>query len=128
MNMLGLPKIKEETFQRTLVLVSPLKNKNLYTGNEDIETVKLIQVCMRRQDVRRSKIVINSDDVFETLDEMSVSIKDYDLVSAKLRLFIRGQKRSTTVEIKPPGNTKLKKRKEKHLIEDYLREKGALLV
>ena len=53
-----------------------------------------------------------------------------EFVSAKLKFLVKrdGKKsKSFTVEIKPPENSKIPQKKEKQIIEDYLKEQGVLL-
>jgi len=53
-----------------------------------------------------------------------------EFVSAKLKFMMKrdGKKsRGVTVEVRPPENSKIPQKKEKQIIEDYLREQGVLL-
>jgi hypothetical protein len=126
--ILGLKEIPQETYEKTLVVVNPVREQLFYGGNKDIATVKLVQVSLRQISNPRVKMMLKSDDVFQTLDEMELSLNDFDLMSAKLKFYFHENRRPVTVEIKPPGNTKIKKRREKEMIENYLREKHVLLV
>ncbi|MBU1863427.1 MAG: hypothetical protein KKH94_07200 [Candidatus Omnitrophica bacterium] len=126
--ILGLKEIPQETYEKTLVVVNPVREQLFYGGNKDISTVKLVQVSLRQISNPRVKMILKSDDVFQTLDDMELSLNDFNLLSAKLKFFFHENRRPVTVEINPPGNTKIKKRREKEIIENYLREKHVLLV
>ncbi|MBI4733625.1 MAG: hypothetical protein HY779_02195, partial [Rubrobacteridae bacterium] len=126
---LGLAKIDDSTINNSLVDLEPIKKKTFsYTGNEQIEAVKLTEV--------RAKLggglflTLKSGDIAGRLQSFGLGSDGTEYLSAKLKFLIkRDAKKSKqiAVEIKPPENSKVPEKKEKKIIEDYLREQGVLL-
>jgi len=129
--ILGMDQIDESTFNNTLVVLDPIKNGTFdYSGNDDVESVRLTEARVKCRGSREYKVTVNSGDVRQAFSELNLSMQDVEFVSAKLRFFINrsGKKaKSITVEIKPPENTKLPEKAEKGIIEAYLRDNGVLL-
>ena len=129
--ILGMDQVDESTFNNTLVVLDPIKNGSFdYTGNDDVESVRLTEARVKCRGSREYKVTVNSGDVRQAFSEMNLSMQDVEFVSVKLRFYIKrsGKKsKSVTVEVKPPENTKLPERAEKGIIESYLRDNGVLL-
>lgn len=129
-NILGLSKIDEDTINKTLVSLEPIKKSSFnYTGNEFIENVKLTEVRVKQAGFIR--LIIGAPDITKLFSSYGLSHDKTEFISAKLKFAVRreGKKsKNITVEIKPPETTKLKERKETKIIEDYLRKNGVLLV
>jgi len=129
--ILGLDKIDDKTLNSTLVVIDPIKNGSFnYSGNEHIESIRLTEVRVKCRGTQVIRVAIGCGNVTQAFSDLGLSLGDAEYVSAKLRFCIRrsGKKaKSITVEIKPPENTKLPEKKEKGIIEAYLREQGVLL-
>lgn len=129
--IMGLSEIDERTRMGTLVILDPIKNKSFnYGGNGQVETVKLTEIRIKQRGAGPIRLTINSMDVTQLFNRYHVSSDETEFLSAKLKFTIKreGKKsKNITVEIKPPGNTKVPEKVEKKIIEDYLREQGVLL-
>lgn len=130
--ILGLNKIDDKTLHSTLVVLDPIKNGTFnYSGNKHIESVHLTEVRVKCRGSKIIKVTINCGDVTQAFSDLGLSLQNSEYISAKLKFLIRreGKKsKQITVEIKPPENTKLPEKKEKGIIEAYLKENGVLLV
>jgi hypothetical protein len=126
---LGLEVIDPATLAGSLVDLEPIRGKTFsYEGNDHIERVMLTEVetKMRGGSLRMS---LRSNNL-STMDSFGLSSDGTEYVSAKLKFLIRrdGKKsKSVSVLIKPPENSKIPEKKEKKIIEDYLREQGVML-
>jgi hypothetical protein len=129
--ILDINQIDEKTLNSTLVVLDPIKNGSFdYSGNDKIESVQLTEVKVQCRGSKIIKVTINCGDVRQAFSDLGMSLQDAEYVSAKLRFYIKQEKKkskSITVEIKPPENTKLLEKKEKIIIEEYLRNNGVLL-
>ncbi len=130
-SILGLSEIDEKTLNNTLVFLDPIKDESFdYNGNKDIESIRLTEVRARLPRERDLFVTLKSRDIAEFLSKYGLSQDGAEFISAKLKFFIRreGKKsRPVSIEIKPPANSRVPKKKEKKIIEDYLREQGVLL-
>jgi len=126
----GLDEIDESTLNETLVVLDPIKNRTFdYNGNEQIEAVKLTAVDAKLRG-GALRLLLKSGDLTNTIQGFGLGSDGAEYVSAKLKFLIKrdGKKsKQIAVEIKPPENSKVPEKKEKKIIEDYLREQGVLL-
>jgi hypothetical protein len=126
----GLDEIDEGTLKNTLVVLDPIKKRTFnYDGNEQIEAVKLTSVDAKLRG-GALRLQLRSNDLTNTIQGFGLGSDGAEYVSAKLKFLIKrdGKKsKQIAVEIKPPENSKVPEKKEKKIIEDYLREQGVLL-
>jgi len=130
--IMGLSEIDEGTFNKTLVILDPIKNNTFnYGGNEHIESIRLTEVRVKQRGAAPIRLTVNSTDVTQVFSRYHISSDGTEFLSAKLKFLVKreGKKsKQLTVEVKPPENTKVPEKREKKVIEDYLREQGVLLV
>jgi len=128
---LGVDRIDEETLNGSLVDVEPIKNRTFsFGGNEYIESVTLTEVSAKMHN-GAMRLVLRSNDLANTRGYGIGFDGAAEFVSVKLKFFIKREGKKSkrmTVEIKPPENSRIPQKKEKQIIEEYLREQGVLLV
>lgn len=127
---LGLTQIDDGTLNNSLVDIDPIKRRTFdFNGNDQIESVNLIEVNAKVGN-GAMRLIIKSNNLADTKGYGIGPDGPADFVSAKLKFFIKrdGKKsKGYLVEIRPPENSKIPQRKEKQIIEAYLREQGVLL-
>lgn len=127
---LGLEQIDETTLNDSLVDLDPIKKRSFnYGGNEQIESVKLVEVNANLRG-GALRLTLKSNDLANTIQGFGLGNEETEYVLAKLKFFIKreGKKsKQVGIIIKPPENSKIPERKEKKIIEDYLKEQGVLL-
>jgi len=127
---MGLSKIDESTLNNLLVNLDPIKKRTFhYEGNEQIESVKLTEVNAKLRG-GALRLSIRSHDLKDTIQGFGLASDNTEYISVKLNFLIKrdGKKSiNRSVIIKPPENSKIPQRKEKQIIEAYLREQGVLL-
>lgn len=125
---LGLAKIDDSTLNDSLVDLEPIKKRTFsYAGNEHIESIKLTEV---RAKLGGLFLTLKSNDITGRLQSFGLGSDGTEYLSAKLKFLVKreGKKsKQIAVEIRPPENSKVPEKKEKKIIEDYLREHGILL-
>lgn len=125
---LGLDKIDDSTLNDSLVDLEPIRKRSFsYDGNEYIEGVNLTEVKARLGGL---VLTLKATDLSGRLQSFGLGSDKAEYLSAKLSFFIKreGKKsKKIAVEIKPPENSKVPEKKEKAIIEDYLREQEVLL-
>jgi len=125
---LGVDKIDDSTLNDSLVDLDPIRKRSFsYEGNEHIEGIHLTEVRAR---LGGFLLTLRSTDVSGHLQRFGLGSDGTEYLSAKLKFFIKREGKKTkkiAVEIKPPENSKVPEKKEKAIIEDYLREQGILL-
>ncbi len=125
---LGLAKIDDSTLNDSLVDLDPIKKRTfIYTGNEHIEAIKLTEV---RAKLGGLFLTLKSNDLTGRLQSFGLGSEDTEYLSAKLNFFIKREGKKSKrigVLINPPENSKVPEKKEKKIIEDYLREQRVLL-
>lgn len=127
---LGLTEIDESTLNNSLVDLTPIKNRTFdYGGNEHIEAIRLTAVDAKLRG-GALRLVLKANDLTNTIQGFGLGSDSAEYVSVKLKFLIKrdGKKsKQIAVEIKPPENSKVPEKKEKQIIEDYLREQEVLL-
>lgn len=130
--IMGLQEIPKSTFNDSLVTLDPIKGKRFnYDGNAEIEGVKLTEVKAKQKGAGPIRLTVNAPDVSKSFDRYHLSSESTEFISAKLKFIMKrdGKKsKHIPVEIKPPTHTKLPEKKERKIIENYLRDQGVLLV
>ncbi len=125
---LGLTKIDDSTLNDSLIDIEPIKKRTFnFGGNGHIESVKLSEVNARLGGMR---LIVRSNDLANMNAYGIGKDGNAEFVSAKLKFMMKrdGKKsRGVTVEVRPPENSKIPQKKEKQIIEDYLRDQGVLL-
>lgn len=125
---LGLAKIDDSTINDSLVDLDPIKKRTFsYTGNEHIEAVKITEV---RAKLGGLFLTLKSNDIAGRLQSFGLGSDGTEYLSAKLSFFIKREGKKSKrigVLINPPENSKVPEKKEKKIIEDYLREQKVLL-
>ncbi len=127
---LGLAQIDDATLNNSLVDIDPIKKRTFnFDGNEHIESVKLIEVNAKVGN-GAMRLILKSNNLATTQGYGIGADGNAEFVSAKLKFFIKrdGKKsKGYVVDIRPPENSKIPQKKEKQIIEAYLREQGVLL-
>ena len=128
-NILGV-EISENIFssESRLVDLSLIIDDKFYQRTEDIAEIKLRQLYVKHHAEYVTEIIFKSDDVMKSIAEMSFPIKNCKLLSAKLDFYIEGRKRHIPVHLTSRGNTEIKQRREKEILEGFLRERGVLKI
>jgi hypothetical protein len=127
---LGVPQIDEATLSNSLVDIGPIKKRTFnFGGNEEIESVKLIEVNAKVGN-GAMRLILRSNDL-SNMEAYGIGADGgAEFVSARLKFFIKRETKKSKgfiVEIKPPENSKIPRKKERQIIEAYLREQGVLL-
>ncbi|MCX5778763.1 MAG: hypothetical protein NTU66_06080 [Elusimicrobia bacterium] len=127
---LGVAQIDDATLNKSLVDIDPIKKRTFnFSGNEQIESVKLTEVNAKVGN-GAMRLILKSSDLSSIRGYGIGADGGAEFVSAKLKFFIKrdGKKsKGFVVEIKPPENSKIPQKKEKQIIEAYLKEQGVLL-
>jgi len=127
---LGLTKIDDSTLNNSLVDIEPIKTRKFnFNGNDKIESVKLIEVNAKVGN-GAMRLIVKSNNLADTKGYGIGADGNAEFVSAKLKFFVKrdGKKsKGYVVDIRPPENSKIPQKKEKQIIETYLREQGVLL-
>lgn len=127
---MDLSKLDSSTVNNSLVDIDPIKKRTFnYKGNEHIEVVKLTEVNAKLQG-GALRLSIRSNDLENTIQGFGLASDTAEYVSVKLKFMIKreGKKsKAMAVIIRPPENSKIPQKKEKQIIEAYLREQGVLL-
>lgn len=127
---LGLDKIDDSTLNNSLVDIDPIKKRTFnFNGNDQIESVKLIEVNAKVGN-GGIRMILKSNDLANMQGYGIGKDGNAEFVSAKLKFFIKrdGKKsKGYQVNLRPPVNSKIPQKKQKQIIEAYLREQGVLL-
>jgi len=127
---LGLTQIDDRTLNNSLVDIDPIKKRTFnFGGNEQIESVKLVEVNGKVGN-GGIRMILKSNDLANMQGYGIGKDGNAEFVSVKLKFFIKrdGKKsKGYVVDIWPPENSKIPQKKEKQIIETYLREQGVLL-
>ncbi|MFA4905021.1 MAG: hypothetical protein WC645_00805 [Candidatus Margulisiibacteriota bacterium] len=127
---LGLAQIDDATLNNSLVDIDPIKKRTFnFNGNEQIESVKLIEVNAKVGN-GGIRMILRSNDLANMQGYGIGKDGNAEFVSAKLKFFVKrdGKKsKGYVVDIRPPENSKIPQKKEKQIIEAFLREQGVLL-
>lgn len=126
---LNLDEIDPATLSGTLVDLGPIKSKTFnYQGNDKVEKIFLTEVDVKKRG-GSLRLILRGKNLAD-MDGYGLDSDGTEYVSAKLRFFVRREglkSRAITVAIKPPENSKIPEKKEKKIVEDYLREQGVML-
>jgi hypothetical protein len=127
---LGVAQIDDSTLNNSLVDIDPIKKRTFnFGGNDQIESVKLIEVNAKVAN-GAVRLIVKSNNLADSKGYGIGADGNAEFISAKLKFFIKrdGKKsKGYVVEIRPPENSKIPQKKEKEIIETYLREQGVLL-
>ena len=127
---LGVAQIDKETLNNSLVDISPIKKRTFdFKGNEEIESVKLTEVNAKVGN-GALRLILRSNDL-SNMEAYGIGPDGgAEFVSAKLKFFIKREGKKSKgflVEIRPPEDSKIQHKKERQIIEAYLRAQGVLL-
>ena len=129
-SFLGVTQIDNSTVNNALVDLDPIKNRTFnFNGNEKIESVKLTEINAKLRG-GAMRLILKSNDLAGIQGYGVGADGSAEFVSAKLKFFIKrdGKKsKGFVVNVKKSGNSKIPQKKEKQIIESYLREQGVLL-
>ncbi len=129
-SFLGLSQIDNSTLNNSLVDIEPIKKRTFnFNGNDKIESVKLVEVNAKVGN-GAMRLIVKSNNLADTKGYGIGADGNAEFVSAKLKFFIKrdGKKsKGYVVDIRPPENSKNPQKKEKQIIEAYLRKQGVLL-
>lgn len=127
---LGVAQIDDSTLNNSLVDITPIKTRKFnFNGNDQVESVKLVEVNAKVGN-GAVRLIVKSNNLVDTKGYGIGADGNGEFVSVKLKFFIKrdGKKsKGYVVEIRPPENSKIPQKKEKQIIEAYLREQGVLL-
>jgi len=127
---LGVTQIDNSTVNNSLVDLDPIKNRTFnFGGNEQVESVKLTEINAKLRG-GAMRLILKSNDLAGVQGYGVGSDGAAEFVSAKLKFFIKREGKKSkgfVVEVRQSGNSKIPQKKEKQIIEDYLREQGVLL-
>lgn len=119
---LGEQALNTRTFDLT-----PIQNGTFnYNGDGRIVRVALVGIRLKLPFKSRGSLKIESDNVFESLKALNLSIELGELLAAKFRFFIAEGKdmRRVSFEVAPPSRTDLPESAYSSLINAYLRNQG----
>ena len=106
---MNLDQIDDSTLNRSLVDLDPIKNRTFnYTGNENIEAIRLTEVCAKLHG-GALRMSVRSHDLSRTVQSYGLSAESTEYISAKLCFLIRRESKKSkamSVVIKPPENSK----------------------
>ncbi len=128
---LSVTQISDSVLNDSLIDIDPIKNGTFnYGGNEHIASIKLTEVIAKLHGgfLRMS---LKSNDLSSLQGYGLGASGTAEYISAKLKFSIKREgkrNRAVIVEIRPPENSKIPQKREKQIVEDYLREQGVLLV
>lgn len=93
-----------------------------YLNGSTINRVEVVNLQWQRGDQER--LILKSRDCFETLEDLQVTLQQGELVEAKLKFHITGQKRNATALIKPPNQIDINPAMFEGTVESLLRRAG----
>lgn len=127
---LGVTQIDNSTVNNSLVDLDPIKNRTFnFGGNEQVESVKLTEINAKLRG-GAMRLILKSSDLAGVQGYGVGADGAAEFVSAKLKFFVKREGKKSkgfVVEVRQSGNSKIPQKKEKQIIEDYLREQGVLL-
>jgi len=127
---LDVTQIDDSTVNNSLIDMDPIKKRTFnFGGNEQVESIKLTEIHAKLRG-GAMRLILRSNDLAGLQGYGVGADGAAEFVSAKLKFLIRREGRkskSFTVEVKQSGNSKIPQKKEKEIIELYLREQGVLL-
>ncbi len=128
---LGVMQIDDSILNNSLVVLDPIKNRTFnYGGNEHIEAVKLTEVSAKLSG-GFLRIALKSNDLNNIQGYGIGPDGSAEFLSVKLKFLIKrdGKKsKAMMVEIRPPESSKIPQKREKQIIEAYLKDQGVFLV
>lgn len=127
---LGVEQIDERILNNSLVDIDPIKKRTFnFGGNEQIESVKLTEVNATVGN-GAIRLILKSNNLSNMEGYGIGPDGGAEFVSVKLKFFIKREGKKSkgfVVEIKPPENSKIPQKKERQIIEAYLRDQKVLL-
>jgi hypothetical protein len=127
-HILGGDKIGKEFFSEDgqLVDLKPIFEKSFYERTKDIKEIKLVSVFAVKNGSPWTEITVKSDDVLESIKALDLHINKNEAVSVKIEVCIEGLKRAIPVSLTGRSTGQIKGRKEREIIEGFLREKKVI--
>jgi len=124
----GKSEIGKEFFSADNFLVDlrPLLTKEFYEKTADVNEVRLVSLFAIKNTTPETEIIINSEDVLKSMQNLGYSISDTEIVSAKLELKIEGRKKSVPVRLTQRSTSQLNKTKEREVVEGFLRARKVI--
>jgi hypothetical protein len=127
-----LRKKQGELFTQTMVSLEPIRlGRFNYDGDEQIESIRLVEVRMVLYGHKPVTLRVSSEDVVQSLstDLRSIRLSEASLKSAKLAFKLNHgwSAKPVLVELAPPNVTKMNRKKDEDIINSYLRHEGVLL-
>lgn len=126
--VLGVEQIDEETFSKSsrLINLEPILTSYFYNRTDEIVEVKLRQLFFIHHARISTDVILKSDDILESVELIPISVNGSQLVSAKLDVYLKDRKRPVPVHLTTRGSTIIKQRREKEIVEGFLRERSVL--
>ena len=127
-HILGLNEISKDVFsaESKLIDLKPILKGDFYSKADDIVDVRLTELFVIHHSTYPTDIIIKSDDVMQSLKDIPFSIGKHQLVSVRVEFFLKGKKCPVPVQLTTRGAAQIKQRKDKKIVEDYLRERKVL--
>jgi len=104
-----------------LVNLKPLFDKKFYERTADIQEIKLVYIFAIKDGTVPIDIKIASEDVLDAIKVLSLHINDNEIVSAKIEVYLDGQRSAIPVSLTQRSTGQIKGRKESEIVENFLR-------
>lgn len=112
--------------QNYLVNLKPLFDKTFYEKTEKIKEIKLVYVFAIKDGTPETEIRLKSENVLESIKILDLHINVDELVSAKIEFYLEGQKEPVAISLTGRSTGQIKGRKEREIVEDFLRKKEVI--
>ena len=109
-----------------LIDLKPLLGKKFYDRTDGIRAIRLAYIFAMKQGRSSIGVTIKSDNVLESLEDMEFEVRPEQIVSAKVEFYIGERKRPVAVSLTRRGTAQIKQRKEREIIEQFLRDRKVL--
>jgi hypothetical protein len=124
----GVKDIKGDFFSKDnhLIDLKPLLDNKFYERTDKIRLVRLAYIFVMKRGRSSIGVTIKSDNVLESLDDIDFEVLPDQIISAKLEFYIGERKRPVSVSLTKRGTAQIKQRKEREIVEQFLRDRKVL--
>jgi hypothetical protein len=124
----GKKEIGSEFFSKDnhLIDLKPLLDKKFYERTDGIRSIRLAYIFVMKQGRSPIGVTIKSDNVLESLEDLEFEVLPEQVISAKVEFYIGERKRSVSVSLTRRGTAQIKQRKEREIVEQFLRDRKIL--
>ncbi|MDD5553079.1 MAG: hypothetical protein PHE18_04300, partial [Candidatus Omnitrophica bacterium] len=109
-----------------LVDLQPLLTKEFYEKTSDVNEIRLVSLFAIKNTTPETEVIINSEDVLKSMENLGYRISGGEIVSAKLELKIEGGKKPVPVRLTRRSTSQLNKTKEREIVENFLRTREVI--